>query len=59
MGKVIAFELGAARRAGIPQQEPASVLILPVVLIERDADQWQGLPSDSAPPFIAPDIDNA
>jgi hypothetical protein len=59
MGKVL--QIGVAPRAPrlvLPQ--PATVLILPVVRIDHDAlDPRQGMPSDSAPSYTAPDTDLA
>jgi hypothetical protein len=60
MGDVVRLEQGGAARAnGAPLPQPATVIILPVVRIERASDHWQELPSDSAPPYVAPDTDTA
>jgi hypothetical protein len=60
MGEVVAFEPGGAARASkTPQDQPAAIVILPAIRIERQSDPWQDLPSDSAPPYSAPDTDGA
>ena len=60
MGEVIELAPGgAARASGGLLDQPATVIVLPVAGIERNADPWQGLPSDSAPPYVAPDTDPA
>ena len=45
MGTIIAFPIAAPPRAGTkiaPRSEPAQVMILPVVRIERDTDETNG-----------------
>jgi len=61
MGTVIAFRHDSVSRSARQLTEPATIIILPMVRIERDhADQWNVLPSDSAPPaYTAPDHENA
>ncbi len=65
MGQVIALELGAVTRRALADTkgQGATVCILPVIRIERaaeiGADTWQGMPSDSAPAYAAPDHDDA
>lgn len=60
MGDVVTLEPGgAARASGAAPLQPATVIILPVPRIEGASDQWQGLPSDSASPYVAPDTDPA
>lgn len=61
MGEVVEFERGGAPRAvvTIPHRDPAAIIILPVIRIERNADAWDNLPSDSAPHYCAPDTDPA
>ncbi len=61
MGEVIELAPGgAARASGGHLDEPATVIVLHVAEIERrKADPWQGLPSDSAPSYVAPDTDPA
>ncbi len=57
MGDVVAFAVpagGAAARAVPASDESATVVILPVIRLERcSPDPWDGLPSDSAPPHAA------
>jgi hypothetical protein len=61
MGDVVAYRAGdKARHAPAPDtQQPATVHILPVIRIERNASAWDDLPSDSAPTYEAPDTDPA
>jgi hypothetical protein len=64
MGEVVTYRPGgAARASGADLHHPqlATVIILPVVRIERDAaDAWNACPCDSQPPpYTAPDTNSA